>query len=109
MTSRPASACPAVRSKTSSVSSTPALDRPYVFLSAISASHVAEQRLIDAAHSHRVDHDLGAVSGNGHNLQEVGGPVGTEVGDRAVIVLRSDQGMVDRVLDVLVADTVLPG
>jgi len=69
-----------------------------------------EQRLIGAAHSHRVDHDLGSVvSEHGYDLQEVGGAVGPEVENLAVVLLGGHQRVLDCVFDVGVPDAVLAG
>jgi hypothetical protein len=68
LTSRPASASAAIFSMTSSVSSTPLRDFPYErFFSAIITSLGAEELLVDFAHLHGVDEDLGAVSSDGHD------------------------------------------
>jgi hypothetical protein len=54
-----------------------------------------------------VDHDLGFVfSGHGDDLQEVPGSIGTEVEHLAVVLLGHNDGMIDRMPNVVVIDAV---
>jgi hypothetical protein len=67
-----------------------------------------EHRPIDAAHAHRVDHDLRLViSKDRDNLEQVSDMIGTEVQNLSVVLVSCHKGVINRVLNIGASDTVL--